>query len=75
MARISYHKETIIPCPDCGSTVNRDYAPFLNWLATSDDMERLLAWVRVTPCFSCQEKRKQEEKRAKRGGRPKKDQG
>ena len=70
MPRISYSKDIVIPCPDCGSTENRDYTPFLNWLDTTDDMDRLLSWVRVTPCYLCQAIRRKKE--AKQGGRPKK---
>lgn len=76
MPRISYDKDVVIPCPDCGRTefggvVNRDYSPFLNWLATADDMDRLLAWVKVTPCYQCQALRRKKEKESRQGGRAK----
>jgi hypothetical protein len=71
MPRLSYSKPVVIPCPDCQSIESRDYSPFLDWLATSEDMDRLLARVESTPCYRCQAIRKKKAKEAAQGGRPK----
>ena len=55
-----------LPCPNCGTTDGRDYSIFLDWLATQEDMERLLTWVRTHPCNHCAVKRqKQQEPRTR----------
>ncbi len=72
MSRFTTNQDVIIPCPDCGTTENRDYSPFLNWLDGEESLQRLLTWVCQTPCYACQHKRHVEEKKAHSGGRPKK---
>jgi hypothetical protein len=60
----------IIPCPDCGSTEDRDYTFFRALFAEPQrDMPRLLAWVRTQPCGQCAGKRLEQEKRQHQGGR------
>jgi hypothetical protein len=71
MPRISFNQDVVIPCQDCGTTDGRDYSLFLSWLDTPNDMERLLSWVKVTPCSQCQVVRRKNEKESSIGGRPK----
>lgn len=56
-----------IPCPKCGKTEGRDYSQFLYWLDSQESMERLLSWVKRSPCNAC-EVEKEKKKTSKRSG-------
>jgi hypothetical protein len=54
--------DCIVPCPKCGKTDGRDYSAHLNWVDSEESMERLLNWVKRSPCNACSAKKDKQKK-------------